>query len=78
MALVGRLPSSTSPTWPALPRRSCRACKEGQFTLSVNFNALDPGQQELRARHIAQEPRTFKVTFVDGGIANFTRLHHGI
>ena len=45
---------------------------EGQFTLSVNFNALDPGQQELRASRIAQELRTFKVTFVDGGIANFT------
>ncbi len=44
---------------------------EGQFTLMVNFNALDSGQQELRGSRIAQELRHLKITFVDGGIATF-------
>jgi predicted secreted protein len=62
---ITNLASAAKEKLPGLP-------DEGQFTLSVNFNADDPGQAELRASRIAQELRVFHVTFVDGGVAKFS------
>lgn len=44
---------------------------EGQFTMTCNFHGGDTSQQDMFTKRASQTKTTFKVTFLDGSIAQF-------